>query len=69
MKQQSRLNVFDSDLRVAMQEKSKELILLRYSAFLKRYKDLDFTPNKEKYILYSEKQVASLLGSILSGSA
>ena len=61
--------MFDSDIRVAMQEKSKELILTRYTGFISRYKDLDFAPNKEKYMLYSEKQVASLLGSILQGSA
>lgn len=61
--------MFDADIRVAMQEKSKELIVASYGAFLKRYQDLDFAPNKEKYLVYSQKQVAQMLGSILQGSS
>ncbi len=67
VKQQSSLNVFDADLRKAMQEKNKELILHKYLAFLKRYRDLDFAANKDKYILYSPKDVEDMLFKMLQG--
>lgn len=66
-RQQKPFAMPDAELRSSLIEDNKAYILPFYSSFLRRYVHCGFTKNAEKYVKYSEAEVARCMDTFFEG--
>ncbi|KAK2185572.1 hypothetical protein NP493_228g06031 [Ridgeia piscesae] len=59
----------DGELRESMKQDNKDFIQPKYHAFLRRYINVPFTKNIEKYHKYSEKDVSRFISEFFESAA
>jgi len=59
----------DPELRETLREDNKKFVTPYYTAFLNKYRNAPFTKNPEKYMKYSEKDLANLIDKFFDASA
>lgn len=60
----SQYSVPDMELKKKIYDRICELVVPKYTDFLKRYRDVHFTKNVEKYVKYHLEEVTTLIGNI-----
>ncbi|ESO13234.1 hypothetical protein HELRODRAFT_159872 [Helobdella robusta] len=68
-RQQKSFSVPDPELKQALIDDNRSFVLPFYSAFLKKYRNVSFTKNPEKYMKYSEEDVARCIVGLFDASA
>ena len=66
---QSRYAIPDTELRDDLKQENKEYILPFYRQFLRTYRNTNFTKNPEKYIKYTESDIADFVNKFFDSSA
>ena len=66
-KVQKQYAIPDKTLRCELVQETKDFVLPKYAAFRNKYLNVPFTAKKEKYIRYTEDDVARMIDELFVG--